>query len=476
MSILAILTCVTLVLGVVLSATAFHRDKHRQAMAGAGVILASSVVLWLGFGATLWVLLFGLVGMALAFPRVTNLSAKWRAIVTAVTASATLFVAAPAIGLTGTPSHTASVADVRDAGNPSDLAIKPGELLPDAAKCPKGDEFNQNSMPGTPGRLWSDSVSTPFKAGDKDAQFKELTSEICVNPTLLDAYIKALNDAQIGDFSVGAHNTWMKEFLDKSSGKDGLKVWLTHKASDPKGIYVTGTDTGQFQYYAQLTNAVLYVLDNQGAKTATSNVHWPLGSLVADTLPRVYKETDPNKQESKPFLALTFTTKAGGCPYVLGVNLMDKRPENFPCEVAKTIAPPTPTKSKPPVIPGHPTPTPTTPGHTPTPTTTPSTPPATCVWSNGTVHNLDHGVCPKDPNPIPSNTYHTPAGHPTQPASQPSHPAQTANPSTKPGSGSTQTAPGATAAPQPTKSAPPAGDPTSTATTCIPDPDTGTGC
>jgi len=440
--------------------------RFRSTWSRVALILSAGFLTLTSLEAAWWTLLFTTIAVVFAFMEGERGTKFWKTLAATSVAVATL-----AMVLSGGLILPHSRAAAAEAGNPQSLTIRPGDLLPDEAKCGADDTFNRNSMPGTKGRLWVDSVSTPFTAASADTQLTELTRETCVNPTLGDAYIKALSDAKIGDFSIAQANPWMREFLDRSSGTDGLKVWLTHKASDTEGLYVTGTNAGDYQYYAQMTNAVILVLENQGTKTATSTVNWPLGSLVADTLPRVYEEKDPNKQEAnKPFLALTFTSKTGGCPLVLAVNDGDKRPANVGCEEAKTIAPPVPTQSKPPTI----TPTtPTKPDHKPTPSTpsgppstTPTSPPATCVWSNGTVHNLDHGVCPKDPNPLQTNPYHTPAASPSGPAKPPVHPSETANPSTTPGSGSTQTAPGASKPPTPSTPAPSVG-PTGTATGCV---------
>lgn len=441
--------------------------RTRRAIGLFMYFLLTGLVLWVGLGSIGAGVFLGVAAIAVLFE-----ANKRTGLLKAIAVAAVIF----GMGAAVVPSFsgTAVAADATT----QDLTIKPGELLPDAAKCGTDDKFNRNSMPDTKGRVWSDSVSTPFKATDKDAQFKELVSEICVNPTLGDAYIKALSDAKIGDFSVAQANPWMKEFADKSGTKDGLKVWLTHKASDTKGFYVTDTNTGHYQYYAQMTNAVLFVLDNQGTKTATSTVNWPLASLVSDMLPRVYKETKANKQENLPFMALTFTQKAGGCPYVLGVNSKDKRPENVSCETAKKVAPTTPTKRKPPVItPPHPSGTPTKPGHkpssTPTPTPSHSTPPKSCPsGQTGTPPNC---LEVKDPTPIPDNTKNTPAASPSGSAKPPVHPSQTATTGTA-GSESTQTAEGSTPKPKPSETAPHAGDPTSTATACVPDPDSGKAC
>jgi len=412
---------------------------------------------------------------------------KEKRITKGVTVAAVMAVIATILlaGNGGTTSAASMVAT--RTGDPAlDLTVKVGDLVPDAARCTNGDTWNRNSQPDTAGRLWTESVSTPFISTDKDkdAQFKELTSEICVNPTLGDAYAQALSDATIGDFHVADANPWLGGFLRQST--TNMRGWQTFKVSAAGSYIMTGTGkdaekakfvTADYQSNAELVNTLLYVLENQGTKAATSTVNWPLGALVGDNLPRVHKVIDPKGQENLPFMALTYTLKNGGCPYVLGVNLKDKRPENVGCETAKTIAPPATTQSKPPTItPSHSTPsgTPTKPGNTPSPTPSHSKPPKSCP--PGQVGTPPNCLEQKDPTPIPSNSYHTPAASPSGSASLPNHPSETANPSTTPGSGSTQTAPGATSAPKPSASAPPAGNPTSTATACIPDPDTGKGC
>lgn len=448
----------------------------RSTLSRIAFIVSAGTLTVLALGAGNWVFLFVILAAILAAVEGLQRTTSTKVLAVSAVAAATLFAAVSGNVVFPNIFGTAVAADATT----QDLTIKPGELLPDEAKCTKGDALSPNSLPDTKGRAWDDSVSTPFKSTDKDAQFTELTSEICVNPTLGDAYIEALNDAKIDGFSVAQANPWLQEFIDKSKG--GLKVWLTHKASDTKGFYVTDTSTGNYQYYAQMANALLRVLDNQGTKTATSSVNWPSNTLVVDTLPRVQKVIDPKRQESKPFLALTFTQKAGGCPYVLGVNVKDKRPETFPCEVAKKIAPPTPTKRKLPTVtpPGKggstPTPsgTPTKPGHTPSsppPSHTP--PPKSCPsGQTGTPPNC---LETKDPKPIPTNEHHTPGASPSGSAKPPVHPSQTATTGTA-GSESTQKAEGSTPKPTSSETAPHAGNPTSTATACVPDPDSGKAC
>ncbi len=451
--------------------------SSRNTLSRIALIVSAGTLTVLTLGAGNWVFIFIILAAILAVVEGVQRKTQWK--ILAATAVAVATFAAALSGNLVAPTLFGTAAAAEQPGDATNLTIKPGDLLPDAAKC-STDEFIDNSRKPVEqkGRLWVDSVSTPFTATSKTAQFTELTREICGNPTLGDAYAQALGDAKIGDFSILNANTWLGDFLKKSNSENGLKVWLAHKGSDTKTIYVTA----DYQSNAQMVNTLLYMLDNQGAKTSPSTVNWPLGALVADTLPRVYKETLKNKQEDKPYMALTYTQKSGGCPYVLAVNLSDKRPENVSCEVATEVAPKTPTKPRLTVTPpgkatSTPTATPSKPGHTPTPTPTPSytKPPKSCPpGQTGTPPNC---LEVKDPKPIPTNSNHTPAGHPSEPASSPSHPSDPAKP-TKPGSGSTQTAPGASTAPKPSTPAPTAGTsnkPSSPATGCV-DPDTGKAC
>jgi len=422
--------------------------RSRSTWSRVALIVSAGVLTLLTLGASKWTFLFTIIAVVFAFIEGERGTKPWKLLAPTSVAVATLAMAWSGNLVAPNIFGTAAAAD----GDPHSLTIQPGDLLPDEAKCDTSNTtFNRNSMAGTKGRLWADSVSTPFVSKDKDAQFKELTSEICVNPTLGDAYVQALSDAHIGEFSVAEANPWLGDFTTKSKSKDGLKVWLV-KSSDGKTIHVTA----DYQSNAQMVNALLFALDNQGTKTAPSTANWPLRALVADTLPRVHKEGDPKKQETLPFMALTYTQKSGGCPYVLGVNEKDKRPENVSCETAVKVAPKKPTPPRLTVTPpgkGGSTPTPSTtptkPGHSPSPSTTPSKPPKSCPPGQSGNPCLEI----KDPKPIPSNSNHTPAASHSESAKPPVHPSQTAKPS-KPGGGSTQPAEGSTPRPKPSESVP----------------------
>ena len=525
---------ITIVLGIVLALMAVgsliaaltikKRSWTLLAFASFGAFL------WLSLGTSPWV--FVLLALAGIFFVLAFVGWKVFCLILAIAA----VVLAMALSVSVVVSHTQTTQQSSKTGNPAvDLTVKKGMMLPSAAYCPNDDRFSENSLKpvGPKGRTYADSDSTPFTPGSPAAQFTQYTSENCVNMTTTDAAIQALSVApKIGNFSIyKANKQWMDTFMIKTAKSPiGLGIWLTQKL-DKNGKIILDANghparfvTAEFQRYAEMVNTILLGLDNQGVKTARSAINWPSpGTLAAGVLPRVFEVTAPSKQESYPFLALTFTTKAGeACPFVLGIDVLDKRPELFNCPTARVIAPKaitqpqrqekkekaaspaapapasvTPSRNVTPQAPATPvapkplsttpptttTTTPpapptTTPPAPPTPTTPSTPPPETCTWTNGSVHELNNGLCPKDASVIPSNPYHTPAAAPSGPASQPTHPAHAADPTVKPHSPSTQQAPGATPTPTPTASVPPAevsNGPTNPATGCV-NPVTGGAC
>ncbi len=229
------------------------------------------------------------------------------------------------------------------------LAVGPNSLIPEAAKC-ESKVYTAKSlvMVGPTGRLWADGVSTPFVATDNDGRLGETLDEVCGNTTLGDAYAQALVDphATINGVPIVDRNTWLRDMLAKSQAKGLRAAWLTYRLGDDGKIITDANGkpviyvTDEYSHYASMINTLLLGLENQGTKDGTSVVHWPLMALTAGELPRASAVTDPKKQENKPFLALTFTQKDGeSCPFVLAINIQDKRPEFVGCAKAKVIAP-----------------------------------------------------------------------------------------------------------------------------------------
>lgn len=229
------------------------------------------------------------------------------------------------------------------------LAVGPNSLIPDQAKCESKLYVGKSLVKvGPTGRLWADSVSTPFVATDNDGRLGEALDEVCTNPTLGDAYAQALVDshATINGVAIADRNTWLRDMLTKSQAKGLRTAWLTYRLGDDGKIIKDAAGkpviyvTDEYSQYASMINTLLLGLENQGTKDGTSVVHWPLMALTAGELPRVSAVTDPKKQEGRPFMALTFTQKDGeACPFVLAINIQDKRPEYVGCEKAKVIAP-----------------------------------------------------------------------------------------------------------------------------------------
>lgn len=229
------------------------------------------------------------------------------------------------------------------------LSVGPNSLIPNSAKCESKLYVGKSLVKvGPSGRLWADAVSTPFMTADNDGRLGEALDEVCTNPTLGDAYTQALVDshATINGVPIVDRNTWLRDMLAKSQAKGLRTAWLTYRLdqdgkiiADANGkpvIYVTD----EYSQYASMINTLLLGLENQGTKDGTSVVHWPLMALTAGELPRASAVTDPKKQEGRPFMALTFTQKDGeACPFVLAINIQDKRPEYVGCEKAKVIAP-----------------------------------------------------------------------------------------------------------------------------------------
>lgn len=265
------------------------------------------------------------------------------------------------------------------------LTVNPSDLLPAPAKCSSGDELNKAAAYEGPFR-WSDSVSTAFASSDKTAMLKELLSENCVNPVILDMNVQALSEITINGWNVGDHNPWMGQFLAQAKEK-GLRAAFLTKKQGQNGVFVTAA----MQETASLVNTLLIHFNNVGivSQQSLTNWHRPGGGLVAGELVRTVLNS---KQEGLPALRLEITEKDQGCVFAAGFNTGDKRWETLPCGSGSA---PSAGPSQ-----GSKTPSPThapTPGHkTPSPSPTPT--PKACPPS------MPHGtwpVCKDDPSKQP---------------------------------------------------------------------------
>ncbi len=336
---------------------------------------------------------------------------------------------------------------------PDDLRVRPGDILPDRAKCVSDDFVDHSLREVRSGdsefRQWSDAVSIPYESSDKDEVLDEEFAENCGNPTALDGDIQMLSGIRIGGSTIGEENPWMGEFLATADDQGFREAFLTRKAGEGDRIFVTP----EYQEIASMVNTIFLRYENAGVEARQSVRNWHLAGPVAGELPRVVENPD---QEGLPALVLVYTRK-DNCPEsVIGFNISDKRSEEFPviceeppkppapptpeppCQCPKPPVPPTtvpPCKDCPPVTTAPPTTVPPCkdcPPVTPPPTTVPPTQPPTTVPPCGDknrwdpvkkecVPNLPTGsTVPPPPVTTPTATTVQPA--PTPPATAPPDP------------------------------------------------------
>lgn len=291
-------------------------------------------------------------------------------------------------GPSGSDPTTTTTTTVVDTGGipDDDLVVRPGDLLPDAARC-QSDEFIPNSLPNAE-MLWTDSVETPFKSSDMDGVETELFAHICGNPTMGDMANQGLATVNIGDFSVWENNPWMAEMADAVAATGNLRLTFLTKKEEVEGIFVTA----EYQQYAEMLNTLIFAYMKWGDDEVLSVQNWHVAGPVADELP-ITVENDV--QEGLLSWIYVYTLKGQECPVsVIGFNDGDKRfeifepgcsPEMPPCTencgtVPQITVPPT-------TVPGKATPPITSPAP-PTSAPTPPSEPDDCVdwggiWYNG---------------------------------------------------------------------------------------------
>lgn len=240
------------------------------------------------------------------------------------------------------------------------------------------------ALEGTPPRLWSDALDTPYVKTDPQEMLGETQAEICENPLYGVTVAHFFATMSVGDVKLSEINDWLTPFAgdagqinDKASEFVPL-LDVTSPTDDDKGQAVRqnlawqqvagklGTLLGRFQ-----------VVGVQ-AQASTLNYHLVAGGAVVGGLPEV--GLNPN-QENLPALVLQLTEKGACAPLkVIGFNQGDKRPEEFAppaCVTPTTAAPERPvTTTAKPRKPGKPTTT-TVPQRKKIPTTT--VPPATTI-------------------------------------------------------------------------------------------------
>lgn len=228
-------------------------------------------------------------------------------------------------------------------------------------------DWDIGALYGTPPRLWSDGMSVPIGKTVPSDMLEEVQGAICHDPLLGTTWAHFFAHMQVGNVQVVGLNDWLKPFAGDASGINDQAAGFIPllDVKDPSAEQVTDAVSTQAEYVelAERVNTLLsrFMLGKVEERESVLNYHLEGGAVVAGGLPEV--GLNPN-QENLPALLLSITEKGACAPLkVIGINVGDKRPEEF--------APPT--CEAPPPPPPPPATTPTTVTTTPPPATTPTT-------------------------------------------------------------------------------------------------------
>lgn len=219
------------------------------------------------------------------------------------------------------------------------------------------------ALKGTPPRLWSDALTTPYMQTEWAKMLEETQAEVCSNPHYGVTVANLFANMSVGDVKLSEINDWLTPFA-------GDAALINDKASEfiPLLDVTSPTDTQKeqavvqnlaWQQVAGKLGTLLSRFQEDGVRPEKSvlNYHLVAGGASVGGLPEV--GLNPN-QENLPALVLKLTEKGACAPLkVIGFNTGDKRPEEF--------TPPTCEKPAPPSEPKAPAPKPRKPG---TPATT----------------------------------------------------------------------------------------------------------
>lgn len=279
-------------------------------------------------------------------------------------------------------------------------------------------------------RAWSDAIDTPFLAdqSDKDALLNELQVEICENPLVGEMVANYFANLEVGGVKVvDLNEEWLKDSVGPAEDINDKAAQRTpYMGEDP--LSLTDEQSAEqvdanlkYQQFALYLNTMLGRFNNQGKQDGgVTNMNFHLagnGLAVGKGYPEM--ELNPNQYDASGELGvLKFDITSKGqdyCIKMFGVNLKDKRIDDFVCEVPEVPAPE--------VVPGQPN----VPGRPSTPTTggtggpNPTTPegyPTTTVWVGPkTATTIGQGGSPTTLGPTPEGpaTTSTTAAPVTQP-------------------------------------------------------------
>lgn len=192
-----------------------------------------------------------------------------------------------------------------------------------------------------PDRLWSNAVSTPFKATTSPGMVEEINSTVCQDPLAGMMVANYFANLKLGNYEIASLNPWLAEF--KGDGATLINV----KAASYIGLLNVDYPTVEqvsaavnknidYRVVAEKLNTLLskFTIGGIGADPSVLNYKVLGGGLVAgDILPAVGLN---DKQESLPAIQLVLTQKGQDeCLSKIGFNTGDKRLEEFNCELPK---------------------------------------------------------------------------------------------------------------------------------------------
>jgi len=263
----------------------------------------------------------------------------------------------------------------------------------------------------TPGRTWSDAMSTPFVATTAEAGLTEIQSAMCQDPLLGVSFAHLLAHLEVSGVKVVDLNPWLKPFVVDAEQINVLAAKYVHADVNDNSTKAQKKEAYKwavrYMHLAEKLGTMLtrFQVGIDPAPQSVINYHLVAGGAVVGTLPPV--ELNP-VQENLAALTFKLTQKTGECLKAIGFNMQDKRPEVFvECVVAPpattTVPPSTPPGSSPPGTPGTNPPGSTSPPPvvTTVPPTAPPTVPTTTPTTEGRKANVATTVAPPQATPAP---------------------------------------------------------------------------
>lgn len=217
--------------------------------------------------------------------------------------------------------------DSKNAGSGT-VAFHPGfDKIPTEAACTDNHYIDSSTRVIQTGnmeyRQFATAISIHFKGTTDVAVTKEITTEICGNPTVLRM---VLDDMMLWSGFPGAeeNKAWIVKILNYIA-KHSLDAFSGTNEAGNKIV------NPRYQKYAGWVNTVQLRSNAEGKQSLASTRNWELPATSTPGIqPVAVQATVP---ENKPAWVRTLRDKVGTCLYRYGFNAEDKRIETFPCAV-----------------------------------------------------------------------------------------------------------------------------------------------